>query len=141
MVDILLVEDNLGDIRLVREALRLASVETSLHVVRDGESALRFLEKAGTYANSPRPHAVLLDLNLPGVSGLEILRNVKDQTALASIPVIVLTTSNDPKDINASYEAHANCYVTKPFELNAFALVMKKIDEFWFKVAQVPQAN
>lgn len=141
MVDILLVEDNLGDIRLAEEALKVASSGSSLHVARDGESALRFLRREGVYSNAPRPHAVLLDLNLPGVSGLEVLRNLKDEASLASIPVIVLTTSNDPKDIDASYAAHANCYVTKPFEMSAFATVMQKIDDFWFNVAQVPEVH
>lgn len=139
-IDILLVEDNLGDIRLTEEALKSARVPSRLHSVRNGEAALAFLAREGAYAEAPRPHLVLLDLNLPRKSGTEVLKEIKADDSLRSIPVIILTTSGNPEDIENSYSYYANCYVRKPLEMSMFQDVMRKIDEFWFSVARLPEA-
>lgn len=138
-IDILLVEDNPGDIRLTKEALRQAKVINRLHTVRSGEEAIAFLNNEGGFSNAPRPDIVLLDLNLPRMQGREVLRRIKNDAGLRSIPVIVLSTSAKPSDIEMSYSQHANCYVRKPPEMSGFRDVMNKIDEFWFSVARLPE--
>lgn len=138
-LDILLVEDNLGDVRLTMEALKSASIKTNLHTVRDGAAALAFLGREGTYADAPRPHIVLLDLNLPKMSGPQVLEQMKADQSLKSIPVIILTTSENPSDVAVSYELYANCYVSKPLEISVFRDVVRKIDEFWFSIARLPE--
>ncbi len=139
-IDILLVEDNPGDVRLTKEALKFAKVTNRLHAVSDGEAALKFLMQRGEYVDAPRPHIVLLDLNLPRKNGNEILKEIKTDKSLRNIPVIILTTSNDPNDVAQSYNHYANCYVCKPMELSVFHEVVRKIDEFWFTVARLPMA-
>ena len=139
-VEILLVEDNLGDIRLTVEALKSAKVNGRLHTVRNGQEAMEFLWREGSYAEAPRPQIVLLDLNLPKKSGREVLREIKADSSLRSIPVIILTTSGDPDDIAQSYSLYANCYVRKPLELASFHDVVRKIDEFWLSIARLPEA-
>jgi two-component system, chemotaxis family, response regulator Rcp1 len=137
-VEILLVEDNPGDIRLTQEALKDSKIRNNLSVVRDGEEALAFLRREGNFARVPRPDLVLLDLNLPRVDGREVLEVIKTDDSLKRIPVVVLTTSDDEKDILASYNLHANCYITKPVDLNRFVEIVKSIEGFWFQIVKLP---
>lgn len=129
--EILLVEDNRADVRLTQEALYDAKVTNHLHVVGDGELAMAFLRRQPPYQDVPRPDVVLLDLNLPKMSGREVLDAVKSDPELRRIPIIILTTSSDEQDIVASYDHHANSYVTKPVEFNDFAAAVQSIQGFW----------
>ena len=138
-IEILLVEDNPADVRLTQEALREGKVRNNLHVARDGEEALAFLRRQGKYADSPRPDLVLLDLNLPRRDGREVLGDIKDDAELKTIPVVVLTTSSAETDILRSYSLHANCYITKPVDLDQFVTVVKSIDDFWLTVVRLPK--
>lgn len=131
VMDILLVEDNPGDVRLTREALRECRAASCLHTARDGVEALAFLRKEGTHAGAPVPHLILLDLNLPRKDGHEVLRELKADPLLRHIPVIVLTTSVADVDIARAYDAHANCYVSKPATLEEFERLVQLIDDFW----------
>jgi CheY-like chemotaxis protein len=137
-VRVLLVEDDPGDVLMTREALDDHHVHSELHVVPDGVAALEFLHKQGGYAGAPTPDLVLLDLNLPRMSGHEVLRAVKSDAELARIPVIVLTTSDADDDIVASYTLHANAYVTKPVDFDQFVDVVRKIDDFFVSVVRLP---
>lgn len=137
--DILLVEDSPGDVRLIQEALR-DRTRNKLHVVSDGVAAMAFLRREAKYANAPRPDLILLDLNLPKKDGREVLSEIKDNEDLRQIPVIVLTTSNADPDIMKSYNLHANCYVTKPTNLDQFIGVIRAIEDFWMSVAKLPAA-
>ena len=137
-IEILLVEDNPGDARLTREAFADASVSNNLSVVGDGEQAMAFLRRQGSYASAPRPDLILLDLNLPRKSGREVLEDVKTDPALLSIPIVVMTTSEADTDILNSYHHHANAYVTKPVDLDRFIDVVSKIEGFWLTVAKLP---
>ncbi|ADJ28332.1 response regulator [Nitrosococcus watsonii] len=137
-MEILLVEDNPGDVRLTREALKEAKIQNQLHVVEDGVAAMEFLYQKGPYVDAPRPHLILLDLNLPKKDGREVLQEIKQNPALKRIPVVVLTTSRDKKDILTSYDLHANCYVTKPVELDQFIQIAKSIDNFWLTTVSLP---
>lgn len=137
-VEILLVEDNPGDVRLTREALKEGKVHNSLSVVQDGIEALRFLRKEGDYADSPTPDIILLDLNLPRMPGHEVLREIKSDDLLRRIPIVILTTSADEGDILASYELHANCYITKPVDLQQFITIVQNIENFWFSIVKLP---
>ena len=137
-VEILLVEDNPGDYRLTQEALREGKVYNNLHWAQDGVEALEFLHQRGKYANVPRPDIILLDLNLPKKDGREVLAVVKRDDRLKHIPVVVLTTSKAEEDVVKSYELHANCYVTKPVDLEQFLHVVKSIDRFWLTVVTLP---
>ncbi len=137
-IEILLVEDNLGDIRLTQEALRDSKLKNNLSVVQDGVDALAFLRREGTYTDAPRPDLILLDLNLPRKDGREVLAEVKEDAELKRIPVVVLTTSDDEKDIFTSYDLHANCYITKPVDLNRFIDIVKTIEGFWFQIVKLP---
>jgi two-component system response regulator len=139
-MEILLVEDNLGDIRLIQEALKDSTLQNNLRVVRDGDEALTFLRRQGTYSNAPRPNIILLDLNLPGKNGHEVLAEVKQDNSLKRIPVVILTTSTDQDDIRVSYDLHANCFITKPAELNRFVDVVRRIEHFWLEVVELPVA-
>ncbi len=139
-IDILLVEDNPGDVVLTREALKTAKIENHLHVVGDGEEALQFLSRTDGFADAPRPDLVLLDLNLPKLSGPQVLSSIKSDADLRSIPVIVLSTSDNPDDVSRSYHLYANCYVCKPDELSNFRDLVRKIDDFWFGTAKLPEA-
>jgi len=138
-VEILLVEDNPGDVLLARDALRDAKLKNNLNVVSDGVEALEFLRKQGKYANAPRPHLILLDLNLPRIDGREVLEAIKNDPKLDSIPVIMLTTSDDANDIAESYKLRANCYITKPSDLDQTIKVIKSIEEFWLTTAKLPK--
>jgi chemotaxis family two-component system response regulator Rcp1 len=138
VIDILLVEDNPGDVRLTREALLEGKVLNSLHVVGDGIEALRFLRHAGPYARSPHPDIILLDLNLPRMDGREVLAEIKSDPNLRRIPVVILTTSKSEEDIIKSYDLHANCFITKPVDLDQFITVVKSVEEFWFTIVKLP---
>lgn len=138
-IEILLVEDNPADVRLTQEALREGKVRNNLHVARDGVEAVEFLKRRGKYAGAPRPDLVLLDLNLPKKDGREVLAEVKDDAELKTIPIVVLTTSSAEIDILRSYSLHANCYITKPVDLEQFVQVVKSIDDFWLTVVRLPK--
>jgi chemotaxis family two-component system response regulator Rcp1 len=137
-IDILLVEDNPGDVDLVREALERGKLYNHLHVVDDGEKALSLLYGQAPYENILKPELILLDLNLPGKSGFEVLAEIKSDPELLRIPVIVLTSSQAEKDILKSYNLHANCYVSKPIDLKQFLLVVQSIESFWLSIVKLP---
>lgn len=139
VIEILLVEDNPGDVRLTQEALKEAKVRNSLHVVEDGVAAMDFLFRRGEYANAPRPDLILLDLNLPRKDGREVLEEIKQDSQLMRIPVVVLTTSRAEEDILRSYNLHANCYVTKPVDLEQFITIVKSIEDFWLTIVRLPE--
>lgn len=137
-IEILLVEDNPGDARLTVEALREARVPTRLHIVDDGIKALVFLRREGEYATAPRPRLILLDLNLPGKHGREVLAELKDDRELKRIPVVVLTTSELEQDILKAYDLHANCYIAKPADLDAFSTFVKSMEDFLLTIVKLP---
>ena len=137
-VEILLVEDNEGDVGLIEEVLEEAKIRNSLHIAEDGEEAMLFLQGEGKFAGSPRPDIILLDLNLPKKDGREVLREIKEDNALKSIPVVILTTSGAEKDILRAYDLHANAYVTKPLDFNQFIMVVKSIANFWLEIVKLP---
>lgn len=137
-IEILLVEDNPADVRLTQEALKEGKVRNHLHVARDGIEAMEFLRRVGKYANAVRPDLILLDLNLPRKDGREVLADIKLDPDLKAIPVVVLTTSSAEQDIFKSYKLHANCYITKPVDLDQFVQVVKSIDDFWLTVVRLP---
>ena len=137
-VEILLVEDNPGDMRLTKEALKEGKVYNNLHWAKDGVEALEFLRRQGKHANAPRPDIILLDLNLPRKDGREVLSDIKSDPDLSNIPVVVLTTSKAEEDVLRSYELRANCYVTKPVDLEQFMVVVRAIDRFWLTVVTLP---
>lgn len=137
-IEILMVEDNPADVRLTVEALKEHKVRNNLHVVDDGEKAMAFLEQQGEYEDVPRPDLILLDLNLPRKDGREVLEEIKGNSILKRIPVVVLTTSEAEEDIIRSYELHANCYITKPVDLDQFITVVKTIEDFWFQIVRLP---
>ena len=137
-IEILLVEDNAGDIRLTTEALRRAKVANNLHVARDGETAMAFLRNEAPFESVPRPDFVLLDLNLPRKDGREVLAEIKADDDLQQIPVVVLTTSKAEEDVLRSYKLHANAYVTKPVDFDRFIEVVRQIDEFFVTVVKLP---
>jgi len=137
-LEILLVEDNPGDVRLTEEALKEGKVLNNLSVVGDGVEALDFLNRKGKYADAPRPDLILLDLNLPKRNGREVLAKIKQDPNLRRIPVVVLTISKDKKDILKSYDLHANCYITKPVDLNQFMAIVKSIEDFWLTIVKFP---
>jgi two-component system, chemotaxis family, response regulator Rcp1 len=137
-IEVLLVEDSPGDVRLTREALKDAKVHISLHVAVDGIEAMTFLKRTGTHVGAPRPDLILLDLNLPRKDGREVLKEIKESPALRSIPVVILTTSASESDVLQSYELHANCYISKPVDLDGFLKVVQSIDNFWLSVVKLP---
>jgi two-component system, chemotaxis family, response regulator Rcp1 len=137
-IEILLVEDNPGDVRLTREALREGKIHNNLAVVEDGVEALRYLRGEGPHAGAPRPDVILLDLNLPRKDGREVLEEVKADPELRTIPVVVLTSSDAERDVVRAYDLHANCYVTKPVDLEQFINVVKSIESFWFSIVKLP---
>lgn len=136
--EILLVEDNPGDVRLTREALKMAMVPSRLHVVTDGVEAMDFLRRRGLKGEFPRPDLILLDLNLPRKDGRDVLAEIKADPALGRIPVVVLTTSQADQDIQRAYELHANCYIAKPIELDQFIEIVASIKQFWLSTARLP---
>jgi CheY-like chemotaxis protein len=137
-IEILLIDDNPGDVRLTREALSSFSPACHLSAVQDGVEAIGFLRRQDRFAQSPRPHLILLDLNLPKKDGREVLAEIKRDPQLRRIPVIVLTTSQAEEDILVSYDLHANCYIAKPVEWRQFAAVIQSIENFWLVVARLP---
>jgi CheY-like chemotaxis protein len=137
-IHILLVEDNEGDILLITEALEEAKVLNSLSVVRDGDEAIRYLTKEKDYTDARTPDLILLDINLPKRNGQEVLQFIKNTEKLKQIPVIILTTSSSPMDINASYDNQANCYVSKPVEVCDFLRVINTIESFWINIVHLP---
>ena len=138
IIDVLLVEDDPGDVLLIREAFEDNKVRNRLHVVSDGVEAIDFLRKQGDSTDAPTPDLVLLDLNLPRKDGREVLEEIKSDEALKRIPVVVLTTSKAEEDVLRTYNLHANCYVTKPVDLEKFMVVVKTIDSFWLTVVTLP---
>lgn len=135
---ILLVEDNEGDIILTLEAFKEAKIINSIDVVRDGELALRYLAKESEFKNVETPDLILLDINLPKIDGIDVLNAIKNDPELSLIPVIILTTSDDERDILKSYQARANCYITKPVNYNNFMDVIKTLKDFWINIVKLP---
>ena len=140
-IQILLVEDNPGDVRLTIEALKEGKVSNTLSVARDGVEALSFLRREGPHGKAARPDLILLDLNLPKKDGREVLAEIKDDSSLRRIPVVVLTTSKAEEDILRTYDLHANCYITKPVDLDQFISVVRSIDDFWLSVVRLPSVE
>jgi chemotaxis family two-component system response regulator Rcp1 len=140
-IEILLVEDNPGDVRLTQEALRESKVRNNLYVVQDGLAALAYLRREGKYAKARRPDLILLDLNLPKITGLEVLEEIKGDEGLKRIPVVILTVSEVEEDIVKSYHCHANCYITKPIGLDQFFKVVRSIENFWLTIVKLPNGR
>jgi len=138
-IEILLVEDNDGDARLAKEAMRDSKIRNNLHHVIDGEEAMDFLFKRGKFSSAPTPDLILLDLNLPKKDGREVLEEIKKNETLKPIPVVILTVSNAEEDILKTYNLHANCYITKPLDLEQFMKVVKSIEDFWFTIVKLPK--
>ena len=139
VIEVLLVEDSPGDVRLTREAFREADVSVRLHVASDGVEAVAFLRRLGTHANAPRPDLILLDLNLPRMDGREVLSFIKDDETLTTIPTVILTTSEADVDIQRSYQLKANAYLSKPVQLEDFEALVKSISDFWLTKVKLPQ--
>jgi two-component system, chemotaxis family, response regulator Rcp1 len=137
-IDILLVEDNPGDIRLTLEAFKEGKCTNNLHVVKDGEAAMQFLRKQDRYSDAPRPDLILLDLNLPKRDGRSILQEIKTDSDLKRIPVVILTTSKAEEDILRTYNLHANCYITKPVDIEEFITITRSIENFWLSIVKLP---
>jgi CheY-like chemotaxis protein len=138
-IDVLLVEDDEGDVLMTREAFEFYKIRNTLHVVTDGAQALEFLRRTGPYADAPRPGLILLDVNLPKLSGLEVLAELKQDPELLDVPVVMLTTSQADEDILRSYKLHANAYVTKPVDFDAFTAAIRQIDDFFLTLVQLPR--
>ena len=136
---VLLVEDSPGDVRLTKEAFREANRSIHLHVASDGVEAMAFLCKQGLHAGAPRPHLILLDLNLPKMGGREVLAHIKEDEDLKTIPTVILTTSEAETDIVASYQLQANCYLSKPVQLDEFEAIVRSINDFWLTKVRLPQ--
>jgi CheY-like chemotaxis protein len=140
-IEILLVEDNPGDARLTREALAQSKVRNNLHHARDGEEALVFLRRSGPGGTHPHPDLILLDLNLPRRHGREVLEEIKSDPQLMHIPVVILTSSQAEEDILRSYQSHANCFITKPVDLEQLTKVVQGIEQFWFTLVKLPSES
>jgi CheY-like chemotaxis protein len=140
-IDILLVEDNKGDIDLEREALGTGKLHNTLHVVQDGVAAMDFLRKSGKYVKAPRPDLIILDLNLPKMDGRQVLAEIKEDEDLKRIPVVVLTSSQAEEDILKTYNLHANCYITKPIDFHQFLHVVQSIEDFWLSIVVLPNGE
>jgi two-component system, chemotaxis family, response regulator Rcp1 len=138
-IEVLLVEDSPGDVRLTREAFGDVNSSVHLHVVSDGMEAMAFLKREGVYARAPRPGIILLDLNLPKMDGREVLVHIKEDASLKMIPIVILTTSEAEVDIARSYQLQANCYLSKPVQLDAFESLVKSINDFWLTKVKLPQ--
>ena len=137
-MEILLVDDNPGDVRLTAEALKDGEVENRLHTAKDGMEAIAFLRRKGRYIDAPRPDLILLDLNMPRMNGRQVLAEIKEDSALKHIPVIILTGSRDMDDIVRMYDLDANCYVTKPIDFEQFTMMVKSITDFWLTIVRLP---
>ena len=140
-IEILLIEDNPGDVELTRESLSMGKIKNNLTVVMDGEEAMDYLYQRGNYANSALPDIILLDLNLPKINGREILKSIKDDSKRHTIPVIILSSSEAAHDIQESYHLHANCFVTKPVQLSDFMSVVQMIENFWIDIVHLPEID
>jgi two-component system, chemotaxis family, response regulator Rcp1 len=140
-VEILLVEDNPADVRLTRESFREGKVRNNLHVVSDGVEAMAWLRREGRHADAVRPDIILLDLNLPKKDGRAVLAEIKGDSDLARIPVIVLTISQSEQDIHKAYDLHANCYISKPINLDEFIRVIRSVEDFWLTIVKLPERN
>lgn len=140
-MNLLMIEDNLGDIRLTMEAMKEANITVHLHVVHDGLAAMNFLNRKTPYDQVPRPDLILLDLNLPVMNGRELLAEVKRDQAFLQIPIVVLSSSNDARDVTIAYSLHANCYVTKPATYEGILQVVRGINAFWLTMVQLPPAQ
>ena len=138
-IEVLLVEDSPGDVRLTQEAFRDANRSIHLHVVSDGVEAMAFLRREGTYVHEPRPDIILLDLNLPRMDGREVLAHIKEDDSLKLIPTVILTTSDSEADVVKCYQLQANCYLSKPVQLDAFESLVKSINDFWLTRVKLPQ--
>jgi CheY-like chemotaxis protein len=138
VVELLLVEDNAADVRLTQEALNAAKVINNLNVVGDGVEAMQFLRRQGEFRDAKRPDVILLDLNLPRKDGREVLREIKDDPDLKTIPVVILSTSQAEQDIVKTYELHANCYITKPLDLDQFITIIRNFNDFWLRIVRLP---
>ena len=138
-IEVLLVEDSPGDVRLTKEAFREANMEIHLHVASDGFEAMAFLRHEGAHIHAPRPDLILLDLNLPRMDGRQVLAQIKEDDNLKTIPTVILTTSESEADIVTSYQLQANCYLTKPVQLDAFENLVKSINDFWLTKVKLPQ--
>ena len=138
-IEVLLVEDRPGDVRLTQEAFRDANIAIHLHVASDGVEAMAFLRKEGTHGEAPRPDLILLDLNLPRMDGREVLAHIKADAGLRAIPTVILTTSDSEADIVRSYDLQANCYLSKPVQLEAFEALVRSINDFWLTKVKLPQ--
>lgn len=136
--EVLLVEDNPADVRLTQEAMKEGRLLNHLHVVADGEQALQFLKQEEPYSTAPRPDLILLDLNLPRKSGRDVLAEIKEIPSLLTIPVVVLTTSKADEDVAQTYQLGANCFITKPVDLDKFITVVQQIESFWLSVVRLP---
>jgi len=136
-VEVLLVEDDPGDVILTQEGLRASKLHINLHVVDNGEKALAFLHREAPYQDVPRPGLIILDLNLPRVNGMEVLKEIKSNEVLQTIPTVILTTSRAEEDVVRSYKLGANCYVSKPLNLDEFVKVVSSIESFWFTVVEI----
>ncbi len=137
-IEILLVEDNLGDIRLTLDAFKDARVANVIHVVKDGAAAMSYLLQTGDYVDAVRPDIVLLDLNLPKKNGREVLQEIKTNEQLKRIPVVILTTSEAEEDIDMAYGQHVNCFIRKPVDFHAFMEIIKQIETFWLTIVRLP---
>ncbi len=138
VIDVLLVEDDPGDVLMTREAFELSPVPSQLHVVGDGEQAMRFLRRTSEFTGVPRPGLILLDLNLPRRNGLEVLADLKADPGLLTIPVVILTTSQAETDILTSYQLHANAYITKPVSFDRFSEAIRQVDDFFLRLVKLP---
>jgi chemotaxis family two-component system response regulator Rcp1 len=138
-IDILLVEDNPGDARLAQESLKESKIRNTLHWVQDGLEAMKFLHRQGNYENAPRADLILLDLNMPKMDGRKVLAEIKSDDDLKRIPVVIFTISKAEEDILKTYDLHANCYITKPLDLNRFLKVIQSIEDFWLTIVRLPK--
>jgi CheY-like chemotaxis protein len=138
VIDILVVEDNSGDARLIKEVLNDYKIFSSLYLAKDGVEAMDFLHNKGKYKTAPKPDLIILDLNLPRKDGREVLAEIKNDEQLKHIPIVIMTISQAEEDIFKSYNLHANCYITKPIDLNQFIKVVKSIEDFWFSIVKLP---
>jgi chemotaxis family two-component system response regulator Rcp1 len=138
---VLLIEDNPGDVRLTQEAFRDSNISISLHVATDGVEAMEFLRREGAYADAPRPDLIMLDLNLPKMDGRQVLTRIKEDDRLKTIPTVILTTSEAEVDILTSYRLQANCYLSKPVQLDSFENLVKSVSDFWFTKVKLPRRS
>jgi chemotaxis family two-component system response regulator Rcp1 len=140
-IEVLLVEDSPGDVRLTQEAFHGANPAVHLNIAVDGAEAMEFLNREGKHARAPRPDLILLDLNLPKMDGREVLAKIKTHSILKTIPTVILTTSDAEADISKSYQLHANCYLRKPVQLDAFESLVESINDFWLTAVRLPQQS